>query len=351
MIESFCGSSPVISRSIQISRFKAAPSRAIVQQNRHLNKPPVLRGATTQASHLNDVPARENHGLIVAAHGRRGKIELPDQSVWPYVTRGRFQKVVCGDRVSWSGAPGEGELRIESVEPRQNELARFAARGAREVLAANTNQMCVVLAHIPEPDPFLIDRFICAGEISGAEICLIENKIDAAPKDVDLCAEYAGLGYAVLRVSAVEGTGLGRLKNALADRVSILVGQSGVGKSSLVNALVPEMNSATAAVSAGTGEGRHTTTAVVMHRMPQGRLVDTPGVREWVPAMPDEISIQSGFREFARFNNTCRFRNCLHTREPDCAVKEAVESGQITVRRYESYRRLINLWGQRPSDR
>jgi ribosome biogenesis GTPase len=151
--------------------------------------------------------------------------------------------------------------------------------------------------------------------------------------------------------SVRNGTGLEDLRDLLQGRISIFVGHSGVGKSSLLNLLVPGAEIETAALSGASGEGRHTTTASVLHRLNVGgAVIDSPGVRDYAPSLIASRDVSDGFREIVRRRGDCRFSNCMHLKEPGCAVKDAVESGEISARRYESYRRLVRLMEQLKSD-
>jgi ribosome biogenesis GTPase len=202
-----------------------------------------------------------------------------------------------------------------------------------------------VCAPEPEPDPYIIDRYLAAAEVMDVAAAIVCNKADL-PESIPagLLQEFATLGYPVLLASAAAGSGLEALRACLAGHCSILVGQSGVGKSSLLNALVPDVELATAGISRATGEGRHRTTATTLHALPGGgELLDSPGVRDFAPALDDPRLAAHGFREIVAAADHCRFANCRHMKEPGCAVKAAVESGAIAPRRYESYRRLLRL--------
>ncbi|MEO1575041.1 MAG: ribosome small subunit-dependent GTPase A, partial [Pseudomonadota bacterium] len=158
---------------------------------------------------------------------------------------------------------------------------------------------------------------------------------------------YEQLDYPVFVTSASASTGIAELAAWCAEGVGILVGQSGVGKSSLMNALIPDLALRTGRLSQASGEGRHTTTASVLHDLPAGgALIDSPGVRDYAPAVHDAADIDQGFREIRELAPDCRFHNCLHLNEPDCAVQDAVAHGQVNARRFESYRRLHNLMRQ-----
>jgi ribosome biogenesis GTPase / thiamine phosphate phosphatase len=284
-------------------------------------------------------------GRVVAAYGKRLLVEDSSGERRPAFVARRGLKVVCGDRVRWSEAADGGEVAVLELMPRDTELNRPDSRGRPETLAANIDQVVVVCAPEPRPDPFIIDRYLAAAEVMGAAALVACNKSDLPGADAAVqAAEFAAVGYPTLRVSARAAHGLDALRTALAGHCSILVGQSGVGKSSLLNALLPGMEVATAQVSAATGEGRHRTTATTLYPLPGGgALLDSPGVRDFAPALGDPRLAATGFREIVDAAANCRFANCRHMREPGCAVKDGVETGAISARRYESYRRLLRL--------
>ena len=286
-------------------------------------------------------------GLVVAAHGRRGILAQPDGTRRPYAVRGRHLKVYCGDRVYFAAAgAGAGEpVVVERIAPRVNELQRLSGRGGLpETIAANVTHLIVVMAALPAPDLYLTDRYLCAARLMGAASAIAWNKADLAGVPSTELAGYAALGSPVLPVSAITRAGIAALRAWIGTGTAILVGQSGVGKSSLLNALVPGADAITAQISLASDEGRHTTTTSVLHALEGGgSLLDTPGVRDFVPAIPERTAISSGFAEIAEFGCQCRFTDCSHLRESFCAVQEAVNGGFIETRRYESYRRLMNL--------
>ncbi len=287
-------------------------------------------------------------GLVIAAHGRRGIIETAEGSALPYVVRGRHLQVCCGDRVNWQAFSASDPVVVSGIQARQNQLSRQPARGSKpETIAANISHLIVVMAALPAPDLFITDRYLCAAHLMGAQAAIVWNKVDMAALPEAELATYPAIGYPLFPVSAVTGFGLDALLSWSDQGTGLLVGQSGVGKSSLLNRLVPGSDTATGRLSAANDEGRHTTTASIMYTLEGGgRLIDTPGVRDFVPAIPDLRDIAHSFVEIGTTGHDCRFADCSHLREPDCAVSAAVLNGLIDSRRYESYRRLMNLANQ-----
>lgn len=280
--------------------------------------------------------------VIIAAHGRRGRLRDSGGMEHPYIVRGRRLRVVCGDRVQWQ--PGQhDEVTVTAIETRANSLRRLdAVRNHTEVLAANLTLVAVVCAVEPQPDWFVLDRYLCAAADMGAAAVIVVNKCDLARPDAAELDAYRAAGYRVLEVSAQADQGLDALAAAFDGETGILVGQSGVGKSSLINRLIPGVDISTGALTRGSAEGRHTTTASVMHALPGGgRLIDAPGVRDFLPAIDDDRTVQLGFAEVLAAAAQCRFSDCRHLHEPGCAVKSKVDAGNISTRRYESYRRLL----------
>ncbi len=281
--------------------------------------------------------------IVIASYGRRGLLQT-DTGPRPFLLKGRNLRAVCGDKVDWEAPDGDAETVVTAVHTRRNSLQRAASHGAGEVLAANLDTLVVTIAAEPKPDFFIADRFICAAELMQSRCLLVWNKADLQPGCLPELDVYRRLGYPVLDTSAATGGGLDTLRDNLATGWSMLVGQSGVGKSSLINQLVDAADLAIGQLSNSSREGRHTTTAAVAHRLnSSGWLVDSPGVRDFAPAISRPAIIQLGFREVVKLADGCRFADCEHRREPDCAVRAAVASGTIDARRYESYKRLHNL--------
>jgi ribosome biogenesis GTPase len=284
-------------------------------------------------------------GRVVASHGRDATVEDDARTRVHCRLQGRRLAVVCGDLVRWSPADTEGGAGIiVEVLPRRNCLARIDARGTVEPVAANLTQILAVLAPVPAPDFGLCDRYLAAAEWIGLAACVVANKSDLPDGDGTLgaaLADYAKAGYAVVRASKRLADGVDALRERLAGETSVLVGQSGVGKSSLTNALVPGVEAAVAEVSRASESGRHTTSTSFLYSLPTGgELIDSPGVRDFAPPLPAPRDVAGGFREIAARAADCRFRDCLHRGEPGCAVAGA---GSIAPRRMESYLRLLAL--------
>jgi ribosome biogenesis GTPase len=249
--------------------------------------------------------------------------------------------VAAGDWVRVRDDSGGGV--IHSIEQRRNSLCR-ASRGRRHVIVANVDQVIIVgSAAMPDLKPALIDRLLVAAESAGIQPVICINKIDLvdASRLVPLAGVYARMGYATVLCSAVTGVGITRLRHVLAGRLTAIVGQSGVGKSSLLNALDPNLDLRVAEVSRENEKGRHTTTTarLIPHSLlgaTGGAFVDTPGVRQFQlwEIVPAEVS--AAFRDLRPLANLCRFPNCSHTHEIDCAVKHAVADGLLDTRRWES---------------
>lgn len=283
----------------------------------------------------------DKSGLVVASFGNRGRLDTGDGKTHRYILKGRKLRAVCGDRVEWKSPSHGNELIVTAIHDRDNVLERPDSRGRPERVAANLSRLVIVLAPEPTADFFIADRYLCATELLPAEALIIWNKTDLMAKVPAEIEAYRSLGYALVETSATLHTGMTELADALTTGISMLVGQSGVGKSSLINQLVPDADVAISELSEASREGKHTTTASVMHTLPNGgRLIDSPGVREFSPVIRDPANVQAGFREIIAEAANCRFSDCHHLREPDCAVKAAVESGVIAARRYESYKRL-----------
>lgn len=280
-------------------------------------------------------------GRVLASYGSHARVALDTDETLDCGIRGKRLRPVSGDWVRLSRADGR-QAMIETVAPRRNELARQKGRAGYQVLAANIELMAVVIAPQPSPEPGIVDRYLAAAEDMGIAALLVHNKEDlAAGTPPDWVAEFTEIGYPVIHTSATSGHGVANLARRLAGHVAILVGQSGTGKSTLLNRLVGKDVARTGDISAGTGEGRHTTTTAFLHPLPGGGgLVDSPGVRDFHPCPVRPERVAGLFREIREAATGCRFNDCVHRAEPGCAVRAAVDAGQISARRYRSYWRM-----------
>jgi ribosome biogenesis GTPase / thiamine phosphate phosphatase len=288
------------------------------------------------------------HALVVATYGRHLLVRDAVGREIKARPFGRNLVVVCGDNVLCRDDPRNNETHVLELLPRRNSLFRSNLRGGAEPIVANLSQLLVVLAPMPVPDLFMLDRYLAAATSAGIAATLIVNKNELGISD-ELRAgldAYQAAGYDWLACSTRTGDGMDELLAACKDSVTALVGQSGVGKSSLIRRLVPQAD-----IEVGdlvrNEEGRHTTTASRLFDLPSGgSLIDSPGVRDFAPAIDRLDGGHLGFIEVARLAPGCRFADCRHMREPGCAVIAAVEAGAMNARRYESYRRLRRLFEQ-----
>jgi ribosome biogenesis GTPase / thiamine phosphate phosphatase len=289
---------------------------------------------------------------IVESFGRRVVVEIAGGACTPAELFGRRLACVCGDEVLVRPAANASQdhARVIAVGPRRSLLARTDSRGRTEAMAANLSLLAVLIAPEPAPDPFIVDRYLAGAALAGIEGMVIVNKTDrptAGTAFDGLVDEYRQAGYATLAVSALGNRGIEALRAALVGRVTMFVGQSGVGKSTLTNVLAPASVRLTRSLSDATGEGRHTTVSTALYRIPTGgELIDSPGVRDYAPPLVEDAQVQVGWPEILARAPQCRFNNCLHLREPGCAVAGALSTGEIGERRYESYKRLVNTMRQ-----
>jgi ribosome biogenesis GTPase / thiamine phosphate phosphatase len=288
-------------------------------------------------------------GRVVASHGRLLTVADATGTRRDCRLHGRNLSVVCGDAVGFAySSPGDPQATVYERRPRRTLLERVNATGRKEPVVANLDQLAVVVAIEPRPDWSVVDRYLAGAEWSGLRALVALNKCELRPStDAALAAElegYRALGYPVLEVSCRAAPGIDALAARLADATSALVGQSGTGKSSLLNALVPEARAVTQEISAATETGRHTTTTSALHHLASGgALIDSPGVRDYAPPLPPSAAVAQGFREIAALAGACRFKDCRHLAEPACAVRAALATGALRARRYESYARLLAL--------
>ena len=290
-------------------------------------------------------------GRVLSVYGLNSVVRGDDGHDYRCATRGLLKNlstdqrhvVAAGDRV-WFRPEGTDAGTIERIEPRHGVLSR-TSKGRQHVLVSNVDQLLIV-ASVAEPElkPHLIDRFLVAAEKSGIRPIICINKVDLIPlADIQpLVGVYAQLGYEVLLLSASTGFGVELLRRRVGERESVVAGQSGVGKSSLLNAIEPGLDLQVRTVSEENEKGRHTTSvAQLIPLAAAGYVVDTPGIRQFQlwDLIPAEVA--GFYRDLRPYVSLCRFPDCTHTHEAECAVKDAVADGRVDARRYESYCHLL----------
>ena len=293
---------------------------------------------------------KQVEGTVIAVHGPLVRVQIGDRTLvmasrrrlnWVGGTP-RSARLVVGDRVTAEMSAEDGV--VVSVGARENSLCRAAPHSGRpQLLAANVDQALLVFASSrPEPKRGLLDRFLAACNTAEIEAIITVNKIDLGMDEIEEWLPiYEDLGYEVLRVSARTGWGLGRVKRRLVGKTTLFCGPSGAGKSSLLNSVYPGFRLKVGSISDATGKGRHTTTRAELMPLPYGGfVVDTPGLKEFGVFDASDADLALAFPEIAAEVPGCRFSDCSHVHEPDCAVRAAVEDGIIDAVRFASYLKI-----------
>jgi ribosome biogenesis GTPase len=296
------------------------------------------------SKHTEESLGAEQTGLVISYFGSSVAVEANDGQVFQCHLRRNQELPVVGDRVRWQ-AQADNTGIILSIEPRLTLLSRGDGRGQSKPIAANIDAMVVVMAPPPIFSEYLVDRYLIAAELLHIQPILVINKIDlldeAGQAAVRQCVlPYCHIPYEVVLSSTYTADGLQALTHVLKDKTAVLVGPSGVGKSSIISAIGGEAIRTTE-VSAK-GAGKHTTTATRLYHLEQGGyLIDSPGVREFNLWKVTKKEVLAGFKEFQSYLGNCRFRDCQHVAEPGCAVQEAVKAGKISAHRYANYQALM----------
>lgn len=302
------------------------------------------------AVHLDPTDTRNQTGQVVSHHGKTVEVEYLDaqqqrQRISCYL-RANLETVVTGDIVVWQEEGEQGV--VVSLEERNSVLQRPDSYGLLRPVAANISQIVLVIA--PEPEAFhgLIDRYLVAAENMQVKTLILINKSDLlAEKNSTnlqtLAEEYSQIGYEVLFISARTRDGFSKLEAKLAEETSIFVGQSGVGKSSIIQSMLPEEELRISELSEAKTKGKHTTTHSYLYHFSSGGIcIDSPGIREFGLWHMDAEDILHGFVDLREFALNCKFRNCEHESEPKCGIKDALEQGKLYKWRFDSYKHILN---------
>lgn len=305
------------------------------------------RERITQAQHQLLNPHAQTHtGLVLCRHGKHAEVETPEgQKIGCYI-RPNLATLVAGDHVVWQHMTEAHTGIIVSCHPRKSVLARIDKHGLAKPLAANLSQLIVVLAPRPAITWSLVDSYLITAEAQQLQACLVLNKTDL-PSETErsiLDTYYKPLGYPIFYTNQQDPSTYTMLAHHLSSSVSIFVGQSGVGKSSLISAFLPHLAEEieTSALS-NEQHGQHTTSYARYYHLPSGgAIIDSPGVRSFQPPQWTTTTIIQGYRELRPFVGQCKFRNCSHMNTPGCAFKHAFESQAISVFRYTQFMKMIS---------
>jgi ribosome biogenesis GTPase len=289
-------------------------------------------------------------GTVITHHGKELIVRNETGETINCQLRQNLGTIVCGDRIVFEYIDKHSDPKTAIViacAGRDNILQKSGFGSKAKAVAANIDQVIIVCSLVPKPNSYLIDRYLVAAENLPAKPIIVINKIDLLDEENehvvnDINAIYDTIGYRVLETSAIVSTGLDELQSMLADATSILVGLSGVGKSSLVKDLLPDIDIRIGEISEASKEGKHTTTVSTLYSLPTGGyLIDSPGVRDFSPINLDKEQILNGFIELKPYRGKCKFANCSHTHEPGCAITEAVEAGKVNSQRVNSFRKML----------
>ncbi len=287
----------------------------------------------------------EQPGLVISSFGSSVAVEADNGQVVQCQLHRNQDLPVVGDKVRWQMENNTGI--ITAIQPRSSLLARGDHRGKKKPLAANIDAILIVMAPLPVFSTYLIDRYLMMAELLNIQPALVLNKIDllrdaARATAIESLIPYRQMRYPVLFTSAKSGEGLEKLEAYLKQKTVVLAGPSGVGKSSLIAAFYDAEPIRTTEVSPK-GTGKHTTTATRLYHLASGgNVIDSPGVRELNLWPVTQQEILHGFKEFRLFLGECRFRDCKHLAEPNCAIKSAVATGKISTERYANYQAMVD---------
>ncbi len=332
-----------------------AKRRLTKQQKQRIDKKRTLASSRSEALEFD---SENQSGLVITSFGKRVLIEDEQFQQFSCAVRQGLGKLVAGDEVIWQKIANTNERVVTQLIPRRHELSRPGFRGQKRMVASNIDIIGIVAPVVPGIHTDMIDRYLVATAQLDLSCVLIINKIDLLANQEEwnmvlaLLDPYLKMGLEIIPASTQTQDGLDELKAFMSNKTSVFVGPSGAGKSSLINALIPDLDIRVGALSESTGLGKHTTSNSILYRLPessnqsQAILIDSPGVRQFSPTPCTVNELAQFYPDFMPFLGQCKYNNCTHQHEPNCAIIAAVESDQIALSRYESFQRMLKDFQQ-----
>ena len=295
-------------------------------------------------NHKSLIKQYDKKTLVTELHGNRGVLWDSVSGFQPFLKK-KQDNVVIGDFVEYE-ALDESSVLISKIETPMNQVERLNKKGLKSNLVNNVTQILLVIAPEPKPNYLLVDKFILISELIECKLVIVLNKSDIKEGLIDHeLIQYSNLGYELINISAKFGINTLEFKSILNNHCSLLVGQSGVGKSTITNLLLSSDNIKTRSLSEKSKKGKHTTTSTKIHLLnKESFLIDTPGIENLHPNIKDITDIKKGFIEINGQELKCRYRDCSHLNEPSCIIKDMVETDTISKRRYDNYKKLISTY-------